>query len=72
MFPPFSAYSLWAARYGFWFVISASYFSMQKINTITSGIIENEFNRMRNVSQWKLIRDREQVSEGESILNSIL
>jgi hypothetical protein len=34
--------------------------------------MENEVSRTIDVSQWKLIRDREQVSEGESILNTIL
>jgi len=34
--------------------------------------MENEVSRIIGVSQWKLIRDREQVSEGESILHTIL
>jgi hypothetical protein len=34
--------------------------------------MENKVSRIRDVSQWKLIRDREQVSEGESILSTIL
>jgi hypothetical protein len=33
--------------------------------------VENEVSRIRDVSKWKLIQDREQVSEGEFI-NKIL
>jgi hypothetical protein len=34
--------------------------------------MENEVSRTIDVSQWKLIRDRKQVSEGESILNTYI
>jgi hypothetical protein len=34
--------------------------------------IENEVSTIIDVSQWKLSRDREQISERESILNAIL
>lgn len=34
--------------------------------------IENKVNPIRIVLQWKLIRDRKEVSEKESILNTIL
>jgi len=36
------------------------------------GTAENEISRIRDVSQWKLSRDREQISERESMLNTIL
>jgi hypothetical protein len=36
------------------------------------GTAENEVSTIRDVAQWELIRDREHVTDGESILDTIL